>query len=59
MLIGCGFAGYSLHVGIRVFIAAGELQLLTPVVSAWTPVMVALAAVPIATSVAALRNWRA
>lgn len=59
VLIGCGFAGYSLHVGIRVFIAAGELQLLTPVVSAWTPVVVALAAVPIATSVAALRNWRA
>ncbi len=30
VLIGCGFAGYSLHVGIRVFSAAGELQLLTP-----------------------------
>jgi lipopolysaccharide export LptBFGC system permease protein LptF len=59
VLIGCGFAGYSFHVGIRVFIAAGELQILTPAVSAWTPVLVAFAAVPVAASVAALRNWRA
>lgn len=59
VLIGCGLAGYSLHVGIRVFIAAGELQILSPAVSVWAPVLTALAAVPLATGVAALRHWRA
>lgn len=59
VLVGCGLAGYSLHVGIRVFIAAGELQILPPEIAAWAPVLTALAAVPLVTAAAALRHWRA
>lgn len=59
VLVGCGLAGYSLHVGVRVFIAAGELGILSPAIAAWTPVVTALAAVPLVTAAAALRHWRA
>ena len=59
VLIGCVFAGYSIHVAIRVLIAAGELRLLTPVAAAWTPIAVALAGVLFAVALAALRRWRA
>lgn len=59
VLIFCTLTGYSLHVGIRVCIAAGELQILPPVEAAWAPVLTALAAVPITAAIAAWRHWRA
>lgn len=59
VLILCSLAGYALHVAARVFVAAGELEGLSPVVAAWAPVTVALAAVPLLVGVAALRHWRA
>lgn len=58
-LVGCAFAGYALHVGNRVFVAAGELERLEPVLAAWGPVLAALAAVPLLAAIAALRQWRA
>ena len=59
VLIGCVLAGYSIHVAIRVFIAAGELKLLAPAEAAWTPIGVALAGVLASVTLAAWRGWRA
>ncbi len=59
VLAGCVFAGYSIHVAIRVFIAAGELKILTPFAAAWIPIAVALGGVVIAVTAAAGRRWRA
>ncbi len=59
VLILCSLAGYALHIANRVFVAAGELEGLSPFAAAWTPVVVALAAVPVLVAVAALRHWRA
>lgn len=59
VLVVCALAGYTIHVAVRVFIAAGELQLMTPVAAAWTPVAIAFAGVPVFAAVAMLRKWRA
>lgn len=59
VLAGCVLAGYSIHVAVRVFIAAGELRIITPEAAAWIPVGIALAAVPLFVAVVAARDWRA
>lgn len=59
VLVVCVLAGYTIHVAVRVFIAAGELQILAPAPAAWIPVALALAGVPLFAVVAALRDWRA
>ncbi|NLH80560.1 MAG: LptF/LptG family permease [Phyllobacteriaceae bacterium] len=59
VMIGCVSAGYAVHVATRVFVAAGELERLDPFAAAWTPVLVAFAAVPVLAAIGALRRWRA
>ncbi|MDK9695838.1 MAG: LptF/LptG family permease [Siculibacillus sp.] len=59
VLVVCIFTGYTIHVAVRVFIAAGELDILSPVGSAWIPVAIASVGVPLFAAVAALRDWRA
>lgn len=55
----CSLAGYAVHVADRVFVAAGELEGISPAAAAWVPVAATLAAVPVLITIAALRHWRA
>lgn len=59
VLIVCALAGYTVHVGTRVFVASGELENLPPMIAAWAPVLATFAAIPVLAAIGALRHWRA
>jgi len=59
VLLGAGLAGYAVHVGTRVFVTAGELGDIDPLVAAWTPVVATLAVVGLLLAVVTARRWRA
>lgn len=55
VLLACGLSGYAAYVITRVSVALGELQSLSPMVSAWTPVVVILVAAALAQAIAVRR----